>query len=186
MASQLWWYVARSSGIVSWALLAASVLWGLALSTKATSARPAWLLDLHRYLGGLAVVFTATHVAAIVLDSYVHFGPTDVLVPLASAWHPVAVAWGIVAMYLVVAVEGTSLLRRRLTKRAWRLTHLLSFPLFVVATLHGLSAGTDSATPLMRYGLLGTTCAIFGLTFVRVQEATNARAALAHASVVVR
>ena len=34
MNEQLWWYVARSGGIVAWALLAASVLWGLALSTK--------------------------------------------------------------------------------------------------------------------------------------------------------
>lgn len=34
MNNQLWWYVARSGGIVAWALLAGSVLWGLALSTK--------------------------------------------------------------------------------------------------------------------------------------------------------
>ena len=35
MNQHLWWYVARSGGIVAWALVAASVLWGLALSTKA-------------------------------------------------------------------------------------------------------------------------------------------------------
>jgi hypothetical protein len=57
----------------------------------------------------LGVVFTAVHVAAIVADSYVHFGLVDVLVPLAATWHPLAVAWGIVGLYLLLAVEITSL-----------------------------------------------------------------------------
>jgi len=110
VTSQLWWYTARSSGITSWALVTASVLWGLALSTKVMKGRPRpnWLLDLHRFLGAAAVVFTVIHVGSIVADSYVHFGPTEILVPLASSWHPVAVAWGITSMYLLVTVEVTS------------------------------------------------------------------------------
>ncbi len=54
MNSQLAWYVARSTGMVGWALLTASVLWGLAISTKATVGgrrlRPSWMLDMHRTL----------------------------------------------------------------------------------------------------------------------------------------
>ena len=34
MHTTLLWYTARAAGIVTWALLAASVLWGLALSTR--------------------------------------------------------------------------------------------------------------------------------------------------------
>ena len=30
------WYIARSSGIVAWALVTASVIWGLAFSGKLT------------------------------------------------------------------------------------------------------------------------------------------------------
>ena len=72
---KVWWYATRSAGIVAWVLLALSVLWGLALSTKVFGKRPRpnWLLDLHRFLGGLAVVFTAVHVVAIVFDSFVSF-----------------------------------------------------------------------------------------------------------------
>ena len=96
--NQLWWYVARSGGIVAWALLAGSVLWGLALSTKVLRGRPRpnWILDLHRFLGGLALVFTGIHVGSLILDSYVHFGLVEVLVPFTGAWHPVAVAWGVI------------------------------------------------------------------------------------------
>ena len=61
MTSQITWYAARASGIVAWALAAASVVWGLALSTRALgrTPRPAWLFDLHRFLGGIALAFTA-------------------------------------------------------------------------------------------------------------------------------
>src|SRR5436190_8351911 len=108
--NQLWWYTARSSGVVAWIMLTASVLAGLALSTRVLGARPRpnWLLDLHRFVGAAAVVFVGVHVVSLVADSYVHFGPTEILVPLASSWHPVAVAWGIISMYLLVAVEVTS------------------------------------------------------------------------------
>jgi DMSO/TMAO reductase YedYZ heme-binding membrane subunit len=144
-SSHVIWYAARSAGLVSWALLAAAVLWGLALSTGAMRrwAKPAWLLDLHRYLGGLALIFTGIHVSAILLDTYVHFGLTQVLVPLTSTWHPVAVTWGVLAFYLLAAVEITSLLRRRLPRGLWRRVHYATLPLFAVATVHGLTAGTD-------------------------------------------
>src|SRR5215211_1755677 len=112
MSAQLWWYTARAGGIVAWLLLAASVLWGLAISSKATLGRlrPNWMLDVHRFLGGLATIFVGVHVTGLVLDDYAHFGPSEVLVPLASAWRPVAVAWGVVALDLLAAV-GTDLPR---------------------------------------------------------------------------
>lgn len=176
MNSQLIWYTARSAGIVAWALLAASVLWGLALSTKVMGKRPRpnWLLDLHRFLGGLAVVFTGVHVAAILADSYVHFGPVEVLVPFTGSWHPAAVAWGIVGMYLLVAVEITSLLRKRISKRVWRATHFLSFPLFALASLHGLSAGTDRMALPFRGAVLAALVAVTILTVIRVNQAERA------------
>jgi methionine sulfoxide reductase heme-binding subunit len=134
-----------AGGIVAWALLAGSVIWGLTLSTRALGRRPrpAWLFDLHRFLGGLALVFTAVHVVAVLVDSYVHFSPVNVLVPLTGDWHPLAVAWGIVGLYLLLAVELTSLAMARLPRRLWRRVHLASFPLFATTSVHALTAGND-------------------------------------------
>ena len=75
--SQLFWYTARAGGIVAWALLGASVIWGLWLSgrVRPLGARPAWILDLHRFLGGLATIFVGVHVASILLDSYTELRP---------------------------------------------------------------------------------------------------------------
>lgn len=166
------WYVARAAGIVAWALVTASVLWGLAMTTRLVGRRdhPGWMVDLHRYLGGLATVFTALHVAAVVADDYVHFTRWAVLVPLAGTWRPGAVAWGIVGMYLLAAVELTSLARSRLPRRAWRAVHLAAFPLFVVATLHGFTAGTDARSPLARILLAATVSAVAGLAWVRASS----------------
>jgi hypothetical protein len=177
MNSQLWWFTARAGGLVSWGLAAASVLWGLALSGRAIKSlpRPNWLLDLHRYLGGLAVVFTAVHVASLIADSTTHFGPVEVLVPFTGTWHPAAVGAGVVAMYLLLAVELTSLLRRRLPKRIWRLTHFLSFPLMALGTIHLLTAGTDRNNVALRLLVIVVISAIAGLTAHRIVASTRPR-----------
>jgi DMSO/TMAO reductase YedYZ heme-binding membrane subunit len=177
VSTQLYWYIARATGIIGWALLAGSVLWGLAISTKTRPGgiRPNWMLDLHRFLGGLATIFTGVHVAALVADSYTYFGPSEILVPFASAWRPGAVAWGVAGMYLLAAVELTSLARKRLSKRLWRAVHLASFPLYLTATVHALTAGTDASSRPFTAALWGTTAAVVVLTIIRVVQAVGSR-----------
>jgi hypothetical protein len=171
ISGSLPWYVARASGLVAWGLLAAAVVWGLLMTSKVLRGRVknAWLLDLHRWLAGLALTFTTVHVLAIMADTYVHFGLASVLVPLAARWHPVAVAWGVVSLYLLAAVEVTSLVRRHLTHRLWRRVHMLSFPLFVSSTVHGLSAGTDARKPMMIITAALVSVAVAVLVTVRLK-----------------
>ena len=169
MTGNLSWYTARAAGMVSWALVTGSVVWGLVLSTRLTRRPPArWVLDLHRFLGGLSVVFTAVHLAALVMDDYVHFGVADLLVPFASGWEPGAVALGVVGVWLLVAVEATSLLLPRLPRRAWRAVHLTAYGLFWAATLHGLTAGTDARHPLFALAATAAAGLVVFLTLVRV------------------
>lgn len=177
MNSTLIWYTARASGLVTWALLAAGMLWGLVISSGALRARvrQAWLLDLHRFLAAAAVVFLAIHVTSIVLDTYVNFGVLQVLVPFTGSWHPGAVAWGVAGLYLLLALETTSLIRARLPKRLWRSTHYLSFPLFAVATVHGLTAGTDRHTLAMQAGFIGVAAVVTLLTAYRAAAGARER-----------
>ncbi len=164
-----WWYVTRASGFVAWVLLAVAVLWGLFLTNKTLqkSTAPAWVLDLHRHLGGLAVVFVAVHVGALPLDGYTHWGWSDLFVPMSTRWHPLAVAWGIVGLYLLVAIEVTSLLGRRFPKKWWRRVHMLSFPLYVLASIHLFAAGTDSANRAVQAMVLIVSTLIVFLAGVR-------------------
>jgi len=145
MTEHLAWYVARATGIVSWGLLVASMLWGVVHATRLLGrrARPWWMLGVHRFLGALTLVFVVVHVLALIADGYTSFGLVDVLVPLASAWESVPVALGVVGLYVLLAVEITSLLQRHLPRAVWRQIHLASYGLFAFATLHALTAGTD-------------------------------------------
>jgi len=176
---QLWWFVARASGIVALALVSLAVVWGLLSSTRLLGGKPTpkWLLDLHRFLGGLAVLFTGVHLATLVADSYVHFGVAEILLPFASEWQPGAVAWGVVALYLLVAVEVTSLVMRRLPRRAWRAVHTTSWALFWLAIAHGATAGTDAGNIAYVTLSLGSVALVLFLTVVRVLTSRRVRRA---------
>ena len=128
--TRFWWWLSRSSGVVAWLVVAAAVVWGLLASTRMIRRRgmPAWILDLHRYLGTLTIVFVAIHVGAIWADSFVSFGPRQLFVPFASTWRPRAVAWGIVSTYLLIAIQTTSWAMRKLPRRVWHRIHVLSIP----------------------------------------------------------
>ncbi len=162
------WYAARSSGVVAWALVTASILWGLALSTRLIQRRgvPAWLLDLHRFLGMLSLIFVAVHLVALWADSYSYFAWSELLVPMASSYRPGAVAWGIVAMYLLIAIQVTSWLMGRISRRAWHAVHLSSFGLFITASIHGYQAGADRGALIVQWlALTGGTLVLFLVLF---------------------
>lgn len=157
MNGHVWWHVARASGIVAWLMLTATVVWGVATSAGLFGARrrSPWLVDLHRWLGALTVTFVALHLGSLVADSYVQFGLADLIVPFASDWKPMPVALGVVALWGLLAVQGTSLAMRRLRRRTWHTVHLVGYLVFVLGSFHGITAGTDAAQPLYA----GTTAA---------------------------
>jgi predicted ferric reductase len=170
MNSQVWWFVSRSSGMIAWALVTLSVCWGLFVSTKAVAkaSSPAWLLDMHRFLGGLSVIFTALHLIGLWADTYVVFGWSELFVPMASTWKPGAVAFGIVAMYLLVAVEATSLMMKHLPRKLWRWVHHASLPLYLLATYHSIVAGTDHTNTAFRLAALASVNVVAFLTIVLI------------------
>ena len=176
MLSSLTWYMTRASGLVAYVLLVASMVAGLALSTRVHGRQPkrTWVLDVHRTLGALALMFLGVHVASLLMDSFVTFDVVDAVIPFASGWKPAAVAGGVVAMWLLVAVEVSSRLRRRLPARVWRRIHLASFGAFALATVHFVMAGTDTSSPLAMFAIVGGTATIVGLTGLRIWLATQA------------
>jgi predicted ferric reductase len=173
-ATKVWWYVSRATGVVAWALLALAVLWGLALSTRALGRKTSapWLLDVHRFLGGLAVIFTIVHFVTLSFDPWMSseygYSISQAFIPFASEWKPGPMAWGIVAFYFLLAVEFTSLIKNRLPQKFWRGVHLASYPLYAMATIHLLTAGSDNQNPLLRWSVLATVGAVVFFTVYRI------------------
>lgn len=147
MPDHIWWYLSRASGIVTLAASGGAIIWGLLLSTRLIRRRslPRWLLDLHRFLGAVSVLSLGVHMASLWADSFVHFSVADLTVPGHTTWHPFGVALGIVAAYLLVAVELSSLAKRWISRRLWHLIHLASFPIYLLALVHASTAGTDTS-----------------------------------------
>jgi methionine sulfoxide reductase heme-binding subunit len=170
MNDKLAWYISRSSGWVAFVLLTLTVVWGILGITKIVERKglPRWLMDLHKYLALLTIVFTAVHLGALVADNFVHIGWREILVPYAFDWKPGAVTFGIAAFYLVVAVQVSSWLRSRLPRKVWRATHMLSYPALWLAAMHGLRAGTDSSNLGVRIGVIAIVVVTSGLTLRRI------------------
>lgn len=170
MNEKIWWYVSRSSGIVALVLLVASVVWGVLLATRALKPydRPAWLLDLHKWLGGTALAMTGLHMLGLYLDGYIDYGFAELFVPGASEYRPVAVAVGVLSFYVMVAVQATSYMRRWLTKRMWHGIHLLSYGLVWGAAIHAGMAGTDTVNRAYQVLALVLSMIAVAATLVRV------------------
>ena len=170
MNEKVWWYLSRSSGIIALVLLVLSVVWGVLLATRTLKPhdRPAWLLDLHKWLGGTALVMTGLHMLGLYLDGYIDYGFADLFVPGVSEYRPLAVAIGIVSLYVMIAVQATSYMRRWLSKRVWHGIHLLSYGLVWSAAIHAGMAGTDTINRAYQGLALLLTLVAVAATMIRI------------------
>lgn len=145
---------------MTWSTAVASVIVGLLLSTRVIKNRTGpWLLDLHRFLGGITVLFLLVHMGTLYFDSFVDFGPRELLIPGESTWNTEAAAWGVIAAWTLVLVEVTSLLRKHISPSVWRTVHMLSVVTVVAGSYHAWLGGSDVDNPLT-YLIAGVGSAI--------------------------
>jgi hypothetical protein len=138
------WIVARAAGLVAFGLLTLSVWLGLAMSTRLLGPRrQKALFGWHRTLVWTGLAMLGLHAGALLLDPVMHFGLTAVLVPFAAPWRSGAVAAGVVAGWLSLALAVSFRLRKWIGQRGWRLLHYASFAAFALALGHVMTAGTD-------------------------------------------
>lgn len=142
---QALWYLTRGSGVVALLLLTASVLLGVANTTRWKASRwPRFIVyGLHRNVTLLALTFTVVHVLTTIVDSFAPIGVVDAFVPFLSPYRPFWLGLGAVAFDLLLALIVTSFLRRRIGTRAWRAVHWLAYASWPVAMLHSLGTGSD-------------------------------------------
>jgi ferredoxin-NADP reductase/DMSO/TMAO reductase YedYZ heme-binding membrane subunit len=175
-----WLFVANASGLLAWALLSASVLGGLLVSTRVArgSARQ-WTQGLHEFIGALAVVFTVIHIASLPADPQLGIGLRQLLIPFTRLGNPLAQGCGVLAAYFLTAVMLTSWARTLLPWRWWRQVHLLSFPLWALASVHTVLASTTTR-PTVRWATLAIGAAVLILIRIRLLPTPPTPAAVTH------
>jgi len=163
------WIVLRAAGIGAYLMLFLSVAWGLIATTALLGKRVsrASATSAHQFMATCGLFLLGIHLGGLLVDRFVPFGPTDVLVPLHATFKPLPVAFGIAAMYLSVFVVVASWLRKRIGSAWWRRTHLLAVPAFTLSMVHGVFTGTDSSRPWMWALYLATGGIVLFLVIVR-------------------
>jgi DMSO/TMAO reductase YedYZ heme-binding membrane subunit len=163
------WVMLRAAGIGSYLMLFATVAWGLVGTTSVVGKKvsKATAVAVHQFLSTVGFVLLGVHLAGLLLDRFVPFGPLDLLIPLRASFKPWATALGILAMYAVVIVLVSSWARKRLGTRWWRRLHLLAVPAFAMAMVHGAFAGTDTVRPWMWLTYLATGGIVVFLMLLR-------------------
>jgi sulfoxide reductase heme-binding subunit YedZ len=139
------WYIARASGITLYLTLWLATVLGLGLTTKFFDLRLSRgvVFSLHRYATALSFAFLAIHLLSLASDSFSAYTVADLLVPFHAPGREPWIGLGIIAAYLLVFVAAASPLMKFLGYTVWRWTHWLTFPLLIVAFVHGVGAGTD-------------------------------------------
>jgi sulfoxide reductase heme-binding subunit YedZ len=93
---------------------------------------------LHQWTAYLAVALTLTHPLVLLFLKTPHFGVPDILWPIHSPLQPKLNLAGAGALYLLVLVLGSSLLRTRIGRPLWRRLHYLVFPAAALLFLHSI------------------------------------------------
>lgn len=96
------------------------------------------IFALHQWTAYLAIAFTLSHPVVLLFVHEPHFRVFDILLPIESPLQPKLNLAGAAALYLLVLVLVSSLLRTRIGRPLWRSLHYLVFPAAVLLFLHSV------------------------------------------------
>ena len=123
--------------------IAVNLLLGMMMSLRYSPIRH-WphrhinVFALHQWTAYLAIFLTLTHPLVLLFLRTPHFGLMDVLFPIHSYLQPKINLTGAAALYLLLLVFVSSLLRTRLGRPLWRNLHYLVFPAAALLLFHSI------------------------------------------------
>lgn len=173
--STVLWYMSRATGVVALLLLTAVMLLGLLVTRQGRlPGLPRFAVSgLHRNLSLLTTAFVAVHVLSAVTDGYVNIPVTAAVVPLASSYERFWLGLGAVSFDLMLAAVVTSLLRRHLSRKAWRAVHLTAYASWPVAWLHSVFSSGDLLGGALFYLAVACAIAVVAAALWRVSAAAR-------------
>jgi DMSO/TMAO reductase YedYZ heme-binding membrane subunit len=169
------WYTSRATGVVALLLLTAVMLLGILVTRQGRlPGLPRFAVSgLHRNLSLLATAFVAVHVLSAVTDGFVNIPITAAVVPLTSSYERLWLGIGAVSFDLMLAAVVTSLLRRHLSRKAWRVVHLTAYVSWPVAWVHSVFTGGDVRHGPLFFLAIACAVAVVGAAAWRVSAAAR-------------
>lgn len=162
------WQIIRSLGLISYIVLTAGICLGILYSYpiwKGTAKAKVYRWHTYCTVGG--TFLGMLHGLITVIDPYVPFAWSGVLIPFTAKAYPVWTGLGTLAGYGMLLLIFTSDIRKKLKKAVWHTIHMFSYPIFFMAFLHGFFEGTDTALPIVQAMYILSVLAVIALTFGR-------------------
>jgi sulfoxide reductase heme-binding subunit YedZ len=165
------WYLGRGTGVVSLVLLTVVVALGVATrSGRPLPGLPRFAVaGVHRSASLLAVAFLVVHVATLLFDPYAQLDVLALVVPFTAGAEPFWYGLGALALDLVLALVGTSLLRVRIGPRVWKGVHRLAYAAWPIALVHGVGSGSDAGSAWLLVLVGACMVAVAGAVWWRVR-----------------
>ncbi len=176
---QIYWYLTRSAGLMTWLAACGSIIVGLLMGSKMFGRRPGqpWLLDLHRYLSAMALVFLGVHLLTLWLDDFVDFGVEELFIPGTAVpnYTTLGISFGVLSGWLMLVVQLTSVFKDYFPHRFWHSIHLFSFVVVFMGAYHGFDTGSEADNVLVLSLGASLLAAIVMSTIARVIGSRQAK-----------
>jgi sulfoxide reductase heme-binding subunit YedZ len=171
------WVISRATGFTAYAMLTGAMIAGLLVRTREGVGRlkGADAVALHRMLSIGALVLTAIHGSALLLDATIDVPPWALVVPGLIPYRPEWTGIGVIAAEVMLLVHVSFRLRKKIGTKAWRRIHWLAYLAFAGATAHGLASGTDSGRTWALAIYAGAAAAVTALTGWRAVTARKTK-----------
>ncbi|WP_159081835.1 ferric reductase-like transmembrane domain-containing protein [Paenibacillus sp. CAA11] len=172
------WNTVRAAGITSYLLLFVSMIAGMMQGTPLVQGKRKGTINLiHQASGWFGLLFGMVHGMVLYFDQHVGYQPLEILVPFMSHSHPILNGLGTLVIYLMALLIISSDLMKCIGRKVWRSIHVLAFPAFVMALVHGLLLGSDSSDKGIRlmYAVTGGATAAMFIWRIYVQKKLTAR-----------
>jgi len=172
-SSTVLWYASRATGVVALLLLTAVMVIGVLVTRqKQLPGLPRFAVSgLHRNISLLATAFVVVHVLFAITDGYVTIPISAAVVPFTSSYERFWLSVGAVAFDLMLASVITSLLRRHLSRKAWRGIHLTAYLCWPIAWFHSVFASKDMRGGLLFIIAIACAVAVVAAVVWRLNEA---------------
>ncbi|MEH7076000.1 ferric reductase-like transmembrane domain-containing protein [Neobacillus drentensis] len=138
------WYAIRATGVVAYLLLYLAALTGIYSAVqKKRKKKVNHLLHFHEVLSDWSLNMTAGHLGILLIDAYMKFSGSDILIPFSGSYETISMGIGSIATYFLVLTIVTSKFRKQIGYKRWQKLHALNPILYILVTVHGLMSGTD-------------------------------------------
>jgi sulfoxide reductase heme-binding subunit YedZ len=167
LSTQGWWIVSRSSAIVAFVLVTASVFLGLTMASKPVR-EPGFaktMRSLHEQTALAALVAIGIHVVAVFADPWLKPGVAGVAIPFVLSLNRFWNGIGVIAAYLAFLLGLSFYLRKQIGARLWRQAHRATIVVYVLGLFHALGAGSDTGS-LLFLGFAAVTAVPIAILFV--------------------